>query len=492
MENQRKLRPVMFVGTSSDVGKSVITAGFCRIFKQDGYTPAPFKAQNMSLNSYATPEGLEIGRAQAVQAEAAGIPCHTDMNPVLLKPTNDQTAQVILNGKSIGNQSAKEYFLSNDRATLFEEVKLAYQRLALRYSPIVMEGAGSISELNLKKRDITNMRMAIAAGAATYLVTDIDKGGIFASLYGTMQLLEPEEKACIKGIIINKFRGDPDLFQEGKQMIADLCGVPVIGIIPYFKDIFIEEEDAVSLKLKRNQPIPGKVNIAVVLLSRMSNFTDFDLLDKDTRVNLYYTHTSEGIAQADIVMLPGSKNTIEDLIELRNNGLAEAIILAHRMGQTVIGICGGYQMMGQTIKDPGQIESAAGEVEGLSILPVETVLLHEKTTRQCSFTYRDCAEKCIGYEIHMGETKVHGAEQPVAWLDGKHTDGYFLSEKCWGSYLHGILDNQIVINDLVAPYTDLKVPYVDYLQFRSEQYDKLAALLRENLDIEQVYQHLKD
>lgn len=492
MENQRKLRPVMFVGTSSDVGKSVITAGFCRIFKQDGYTPAPFKAQNMSLNSYATPEGLEIGRAQAVQAEAAGIPCHTDMNPVLLKPTNDHTAQVILNGKPIGNQSAKEYFLSNDRVALFAEVKLAYQRLASRYSPIVMEGAGSISELNLKKRDITNMRMAIAAGAATYLVTDIDKGGIFASLYGTMQLLEPEEKACIKGIIINKFRGDPDLFEDGKKMIEDLCGVPVIGIVPYFKDIFIEEEDAVSLQLKRNQPVAGKVNIAVVLLSRMSNFTDFDRLDKDSRVNLYYTHTTEGIAQADIVILPGSKNTIEDLIELRNNGLAEAIILAHQNQQTVIGVCGGYQMLGQTIKDPGQIESDAGEIEGLGILPVETVLLNEKTTRQCSFTYRDFSEKCIGYEIHMGETKVIGAVRPVAWLDEKYTDGYFLSEKCWGSYLHGILDNQVVINDLVAPYTDLQVPYVDYLQFRSEQYDKLAVLLRENLDIEQVYQHLKD
>lgn len=275
-------------------------------------------------------------------------------------------------------------------------------------------------------------------------------------------------------------------------MIEDLCGVPVIGIVPYFKDIFIEEEDAVSLQLKRNQPVAGKVNIAVVLLSRMSNFTDFDRLDKDSRVNLYYTHTTEGIAQADIVILPGSKNTIEDLIELRNNGLAEAIILAHQNQQTVIGVCGGYQMLGQTIKDPGQIESDAGEIEGLGILPVETVLLNEKTTRQCSFTYRDFSEKCIGYEIHMGETNVIGAVRPVAWLDEKYTDGYFLSEKCWGSYLHGILDNQVVINDLVAPYTDLQVPYVDYLQFRSEQYDKLAVLLRENLDIEQVYQHLKD
>jgi adenosylcobyric acid synthase len=492
MEIQRKLRPVMFVGTSSDVGKSVITAGFCRIFKQDGYSPAPFKAQNMSLNSYATPEGLEIGRAQAVQAEAAGIPCHTDMNPVLLKPTNDQTAQVILNGKSIGNQSAKEYFLSGDRTELFEEVKRAWQRLASRYSPVVMEGAGSISELNLKKRDITNMRMAIAAGAATYLITDIDKGGIFASLYGTMALLEPEEKACIKGIIINKFRGDADLFQDGKKIIEDLCGVPVIGIIPYFKDIFIEEEDAVSLKLKRNQPVNGKVNIAVVLLNRMSNFTDFDRLDKDSRVNLYYTHTQQGIAQADIVILPGSKNTIEDLIEIRDNGLADAIIKARQSGKTVIGICGGYQMMGKVIRDPQQIESAAGEIAGLDMLPVETVLLNKKTTRQCQFTYRDFSENCTGYEIHMGQTLVYGMDRPVAILEGKQPDGYFLSEKCWGSYLHGILDNQVVINDLVAPYTNLQVEYVDYLQFRSQQYDKLAVLLRENLDIDQVYQHIKD
>jgi len=492
MKIQSKLRPVMFVGTSSDVGKSVITAGFCRIFKQDGYHPAPFKAQNMSLNSYATPQGLEIGRAQAVQAEAAGIPCHTDMNPVLLKPTNDQTAQVILNGKSIGNQSAKEYFLAGDRTALFEEVRQAYERLASRYSPIVMEGAGSISELNLKKRDITNMRMAIAAGAATYLITDIDRGGIFASLYGTIALLEPEEKACIKGIIINKFRGDAALFQDGKEMIEELCGVPVIGIVPYFRDVFIEEEDAVSLRQKRNQAVAGKVNIAVVLLSRMSNFTDFDRLDKDSRVNLYYTHTIGGIADADIVILPGSKNTIEDLLELRNHGLADAIILAHQEGKTVIGICGGYQMMGRIIKDPGQVESAAGALAGLNILPVETVLLNEKMTRQCVFTYRDFTEECIGYEIHMGETTVFGEHKPVAFPVGQDPDGCFLSEKCWGSYLHGILDNQVVINDLVAPYTDVQVESVDYLQFRSEQYDKLAALLRENLDIEQVYQQIKD
>lgn len=491
MEMERKLRPVMFVGTSSDVGKSVITAGFCRIFKQDGYHPAPFKAQNMSLNSYATPEGLEIGRAQAVQAEAAGIPCHTDMNPVLLKPTTDKTSQVILNGRSIGNQTAKEYFMSGDRSALFEEVKLAYGRLSHRYNPVVMEGAGSISELNLKARDITNMRMALAAGAVTYLITDIDRGGIFASLYGTMQLLEPAERACIKGIIINKFRGDAELFLEGKKIIEELCGVPVIGILPYFRDIFIEEEDGVSLQQKQNQPVAGKVNIAVVLLGRMSNFTDFDRLDKDDRVNLYYTHTRKGIEEADIIILPGSKNTIDDLVALRNSGLAEVITRMHKSGKTVIGICGGYQMMGEVIRDPLQVESAITEVAGLGILPVQTVLTDTKTTRQITFTYRDQEETCTGYEIHMGKTEVSGAEQPAAYLQDGHTDGYFQSPVCWGSYLHGILDNQVVINDLLAPYTDTPAETLDYHAFREEQYDKLAALLRENLDIDQVYQHLK-
>jgi len=490
MEMRRKLRPVMFVGTSSDVGKSVITAGFCRVFKQDGYTPAPFKAQNMSLNSYATPEGLEIGRAQAVQAEAAGIPSHTDMNPVLLKPTTDKTSQVILNGKPAGNQTAQEYFKQGDRKVLFNEVKMAYGRLAERYNPVVLEGAGSISELNLKHRDITNMRMAIAAGAVTYLVTDIDRGGIFASLYGTMQLLQPDERTCIKGIIINKFRGDPDLFLDGRKMIEDLCGVPVIGVLPYYRDIFIEEEDAVSLQQKHTKPIAGKVNVAVVLLGRMSNFTDFDRLDKDSRVNLYYTRIAAGITEADIVILPGSKNTIEDLIELKNNGLAAAVTSAYKTGKTVIGICGGYQMMGEIIKDPLQVESAAGEVTGLGLLPVLTTLTDKKTTRQINFTYRDYPENCRGYEIHMGKTEVVGTAQPSAVLADGGEDGYFLSSLCWGTYVHGILDNDVVINDLLAPYTDIKENNGDYQVYRNLQYDKLAKLLRNNLDIEQVYRHL--
>ena len=248
------LRSIMFVGTCSDAGKSIINTAFCRIFKQDGYHPAPFKAQNMSLNSYSTPDGLEIGRAQAVQAEACGITPESDMNPVLLKPTNEQCSQVVLNGKPVGNMSAREYFMSNNKAELFNQAYAAYERLQARYSPIVLEGAGSISEINLRERDITNMRMALRTNAATYLVADIDRGGVFASVYGSITLLSEEERKLIKGIIINKFRGDISLFDEGRKIIHDLTGIPVVGVIPYFKDIYIEEEDSVSLETKTPKP----------------------------------------------------------------------------------------------------------------------------------------------------------------------------------------------------------------------------------------------
>ncbi|MDF1547445.1 MAG: cobyric acid synthase, partial [Bacteroidales bacterium] len=260
----------MFVGTGSDVGKSIINAAFCRIFKQDGYSPAPFKAQNMSLNSFATHDGLEIGRAQAVQAEAAGIPCSVEMNPILLKPTSNMNAQVVLNGKPIGNKSAQEYFLGSDREFLFSEAMKAFSKLEAKFNPIVIEGAGSISEINLRDKDITNMRVAIEKNADVYLVADIDRGGVFASVYGTIMLLTPEERKQIKGIIINKFRGDIKLFEEGRKMMEALCNVPVVGIFPYYTDIIIEDEDSVVLDKKIRKKAEGKVNIAVVLLRHMS------------------------------------------------------------------------------------------------------------------------------------------------------------------------------------------------------------------------------
>ncbi|HMH21371.1 MAG TPA: cobyric acid synthase [Puia sp.] len=491
MRSNGWLRPIMFVGTGSDVGKSFITTGFCRVFKQDGYRPAPFKAQNMSLNSYATPEGLEIGRAQAVQAEACGIPCHTDMNPVLLKPVTDRSSQVVLHGRPKGNFSAAEYFLSGNREALFSEVKKAWHRLAGQYSPIVMEGAGSISELNLKRLDITNMRMAMEAGAATYLIADIDRGGVFGSLYGTMALLDPEERQCISGIIINKFRGDPGLFEEGRIRLEELCQTPVVGILPFTRDIFIEEEDSVALKQKHSGTQGGKVNVAVVLLQRLSNFTDFNRLERDPRVNLFYTREPGEIGKADIVILPGSKNTIEDLHALKSNGMAEAILKAAGDQKTVIGICGGFQMMGGWVRDPLHVETGIDHISGLGLLPVGTVMGAEKTTRQCSFRFRELSAECEGYEIHMGTTRAFAEERPLNHFPDGSTDGYFLDGKCWGTYLHGLLDNPIIIDELLAAYTRSSGENFDYRQYKEDQYDRLAGLIRQHIDMDGIYKTLK-
>ncbi|WP_025761434.1 cobyric acid synthase [Dyadobacter tibetensis] len=488
----QRLKPIMLVGTGSDVGKSVLAAGLCRIFKQDGYCPAPFKGQNMSLNSYVTAEGLEMGRAQVVQAEAAGVPCHTDMNPVLLKPTSDQASQVIVNGKAIGQQSAHDYFKENDRSALLDTVKQAFDRLKVSYSPIVMEGAGSISELNLKHRDITNMRMAIHAGAATYLVADIDKGGVFGSVYGTIALLTPEERACMKGIIINKFRGDARLFIDGRRILEDLTGLPVVGVIPYFSNIYIEQEDSVALESKFRKAAEGRVNVAVVRLRRLSNFTDFDRLESDPRVNLYYSNEPSELARAAVILIPGSKNTLADMLDLRNNGAARAIVQAHKAGTTVVGICGGYQMMGETIADPLGVEGDIESIPGLGLLPIQTTLLPEKTTRQRAFTFREFPEPCEGYEIHMGQTVFTAPPSPVAIMDDQSMDGYWLNNNTWGTYLHGILDNDRVINYLLAPYANAtSAKDLSFSEFKSAQFDRLAEIMRENLDIKTIYQTLK-
>ena len=323
----------MLAGTGSDVGKSVLAAALCRIFKQDGYLPAPFKAQNMALNSYATPDGLEIGRAQAVQAEAAGIPCHTDMNPLLLKPQSDHTSQVVLHGRPIGNKDAYDYWRRGTGNIDYRaEVCAAFDRLSARYNPIVMEGAGSISEINLRRTDLVNLPMARYAGARVILVGDIDRGGVFASVYGSIMLQTPADRQLISGIIINKFRGDLRLFDEGRQMLEDLCGVPVLGVVPYFTDIHIEEEDSVALAQKSMQAERGKVNIAVVMLQHLSNYTDFDALERDPRVHLFYTNNTDDLSKADIIILPGTKSTLNDLYELRPGHHARPPPRCHRAG----------------------------------------------------------------------------------------------------------------------------------------------------------------
>lgn len=491
----KNLHPLMLAGTGSDVGKSIIAAAFCRIFLQDGYHPAPFKAQNMALNSYATPEGLEIGRAQAVQAEAAGVPCHTDMNPLLLKPSSDHTSQVVLNGRPIGNRNAYEYFRREGREELRKEVHAAFDRLAARYNPVVMEGAGSISEINLRDSDLVNLPMAMHAGADVILVADIDRGGVFASVYGSVMLLRPEERKHIKGILINKFRGDIRLFESGVKMLEDLCGVPVVGVVPYYKDIYIEEEDSVMLQTKNIRAGQGKVNVAVVLLRHLSNFTDFNVLERDPRVHLFYTNNTDELMKADIILLPGSKSTLSDLYELRRNGVAQAIVRAHREGVTVMGICGGYQLMGREVCDPDHVEGEIERLPGLGLLPVSTRMQGEKVTRQVRFRFLEDSAVCEGYEIHMGTTTPL-ADVPVSPLnhlaDGRE-DGYFVDRTCMGTYVHGILDNPSVIDYLLEPFADkLKETAFDYKAFREEQYDKLAAHVRKHVDLPLIYQILTD
>ena len=494
-----RLHPIMFAGTGSDVGKSVIAAAFCRIFKQDGFRPAPFKAQNMALNSFATPDGLEIGRAQAVQAEACGVQPHTDMNPILLKPQSDRTCQVVLNGRVYGNKDAYSYFKKEGREVFREAVNEAFGRLRERYNPVVMEGAGSISEINLRDTDLVNMPMAVYADADVILVADIDRGGVFASAYGSIMLQRPEDRKRIKGIIVNKFRGDIRLFETGVKMMEEICGVPVLGVIPYFRGIHIEEEDSLQLEHKRRSAGDAdKVNVAVVMLRHMSNFTDFDALEQDPRVTLFYTNNVQDLESADVIVIPGTKNTIADIMELRRNGMAQALMRARREGKTILGICGGYQIMGNVVYDPNHVEGITDSMPGLGLLPVSTIMNGDKTTRQSAFTFiNDDKDTMEGYEIHNGDTTpVDGVEASPLFVrtDGT-TDGYLLNDRCMGTYMHGVLDNHRFVDFLLAPYKDKTAGaahIVDYKQFKEEQYDLLADHVRKHVDMSKLYEILTD
>lgn len=492
MTNQHKtnksspLHPLMLVGTGSDVGKSVLTTALCRIFLQDGYCPAPFKAQNMALNSYATPDGLEIGRAQAVQAEACRLAPHTDMNPLLLKPNSEQTTQVVLNGKPIGNRSAYEYFRKEGREQLRQQVNAAFDRLAAHYNPIVMEGAGSVAEINLRDTDLVNMPMARHADADVILVADIDRGGVIAACYGSIMLQTPDDRKRIKGIIINKFRGDIRLFDEGRRMTEQLCGIPVLGVVPMFRDIAIEEEDNVQLIKKHRLPTKGKINIAVVLLHHMSNFTDFNVLERDERINLFYTDTPADLEKADIIILPGTKSTIDDLYHLRCNGMAHAILKANRTGTYIIGICGGYQMLGQTVSDPDGIEGCIKWLPGIGLLPIHTRMSAEKTTRQVEFSF--CGQLCRGYEIHQGvSTTDKEGKQPV-------TQQIVTAGNCIGTYIHGWFDNTAVIEHILKPFSKHRQHSASegntYEDFKQQQYDLLANHVRQYVDIDKLYEIL--
>ena len=485
----KKLRPVMFVGTGSDVGKSIINAGFCRILVQDGYMPAPFKAQNMSLNSYATKENLEIGRAQAVQAEACGIECSVDMNPILLKPTSNQISQVVLNGKPAGNKSASDYFRSDNKAELFVEANAAFDRLSAKYNPIVLEGAGSISEMNLWSRDIVNMRMAQYADAATYLVADIDRGGVFASVYGSVMLLPEGQRKLIKGIIVNKFRGDISLFDEGRKIIEQITGVSVVGVLPYFNYIFIEQEDSVVLDYKaKTATEKSSIKVAVIHLKSLSNFTDFNILERTPGVDLFYTREPEELKNADIISIPGSKNTISDLQFIETTGLRSVILEHHEKGKPLYGICGGYQIMGEMVYDPHHIEGDVEQMTGLGVLSVSTTIYHGKVTRQCSFTMNNSSAKGNGYEIHAGVTQ---SPSPLCTLEDGTTEGCYKNEHCWGSYIHGIMDNKSVIENILKQFTDKDVEVEDYREMKERNYDLLASRMRELLDVEYIYKTME-
>src|SRR5215213_5384581 len=416
----------MVLGTASDAGKSLSVAALCRILRQDGFDVAPFKAQNMALNSFATREGHEIGRAQAVQAEAARVEPHVDMNPILLKPSSEVGSQIVLNGKVLGNYSGADYYRL--RPQLLDAVSAAYRRLAAQHEVIVLEGAGSPVEMNLKDRDVVNMKMAEISDAVCLLVTDIDRGGVFASLVGTYALLEPHERARFCGFLVNKFRGDVSLFAPGIDYLEGRLSQPCLGVIPYLRDHGIDDEDSVSLERRAVRPPDGgeeRLCVCVVALPYLSNFTDFTALENLAGVVVYYARRPEEARSADVLILPGSKNTISDLLWLRANGWEHAVRTHAAAGRPLAGICGGFQMLGREVRDPHRTEGDVESVPGLNLLNVTTVLAREKVTRQATARLLDRARFVddesdplfSGYEIHLGETTLGDGVRPLFRLE---------------------------------------------------------------------------
>ncbi len=475
---------VMVQGTMSGAGKSLLTAALCRIFAQDGYRVAPFKSQNMALNSYITADGLEMGRAQVVQAQAAGKEPDVRMNPILLKPTGDTGSQVIVNGIVRGNYSARDYFRMKKQ--LIPDIQIAYNSLVSENDIIVIEGAGSPAEINLKADDIVNMGLAKLVNAPVILVGDIDRGGVFAQLYGTLELLEADERARVIGTVINKFRGDPEILKPGLAMLEEKTGVPCLGVVPY-SYTKIDDEDSLAPELERSAAHKA-VDIAVIRLPRISNFTDFDPLEEHPALGVRYVSSVRELAQPDLIILPGTKNTMGDLEWLRQSGLETRIIRLAGQGVPVLGICGGYQMMGISIADPEQTEHG-GEMRGMGLLPVETVFAAEKVRTRVHGTVRDAAVD--GYEIHMGRTTRNGAE-PFCILSNGKEDGA-VNGNCFGTYLHGLFDTGELTAKL-AEYlmerkglTADKVKPESHRDFLERQLDQLADVVRRSLDMDAIF-----
>ena len=478
-------RYLMFQGTSSHVGKSILTTALCRIFFREGRRVAPFKAQNMALNSFVTADGLEMGRAQVAQAEAANLLPRVEMNPVLLKPTGNATSQVIINGRAVGVMSAAAYH-QDYSLKAFEAVKAALQKLSAEFDTIIIEGAGSPAEVNLKANDIVNMRVAKYLNAPVILVADIDRGGALASLVGTLELLDDDERELVKGLVINKFRGDVNLLLPAVDFLEQKTGKPVLGIIPFIEKLGIDDEDSVSLDDKKLVPssqflVP--ITIAVVRLGKLSNFTDFDSLTGETDVNLFYATQPDELDAADVIILPGSKNTSEDLIYLRENHFAEKILRRTQAGAAIVGICGGFQMLGEKIFDPLKTESNHVELDGLKLLPIETTFTAEKFTRQISLPEVDfnflgsriISKNLDGYEIHAGASNV----------DKK----IISAENIFGTYVHGIFDNDDFRRKFLnAVRLKKNLPPIESTRnVRAEKqknYERLARIVRENLKMD--------
>ena len=494
---------IMVQGTMSNVGKSVIAAGLCRIFKQDGYRVAPFKSQNMALNSFITKEGLEMGRAQVMQAEAAGTEPSVAMNPILLKPTNDIGSQVIVNGEVLGTMSARDYFKM--KKSLIPEIMKAYKKLDENYDIIVIEGAGSPAEINLKEDDIVNMGMAKLVNAPVLLVGDIDRGGVFAQLYGTVALLEEEERNRIKGLIINKFRGDKTILDPGVEMLEEMTGIHVVGVTPYLH-VSLEDEDSLSERLEDKHAI-GLIDIAVIRLPRISNFTEFNVFEGVKGVSVRYVSAANQLGNPDLIILPGTKNTMGDLLWMRQNGLEASILKAHKAGTTVFGVCGGYQMLGNSIADPDGVEEG-GTIRGMGLLDADTVFEAEKARTRIEGRVLNpdgilkplAGAKVTGYEIHMGRTHVSSETMPfteiVDTITGEHKIEGACGNNVYGSYIHGIFDNQEIAVKMVRAIaaskgiTEEMDMEIDFAAFKETQYDLLADGLRKHLDMEEIYKIL--
>jgi len=484
----------------SNAGKSILVGGLCRVFRQDGFRVAPFKSQNMALNSYITETGLEMGRAQVMQAEAAGITPTVEMNPILLKPTNDTGSQVIVNGEVTGVMSAVEYY--RRKKEYIPAISSAYRKLAAKYEIIVIEGAGSPAEINLKEDDIVNMGMARMADAPVLLVGDIDRGGVFAQVVGTVELLEEEERQRIKGIIINKFRGDADILRPGLKMLEERIDIPVCGVIPFFH-LDIDDEDSLTQRFDK-KTAAGLVDIVVIRLPRIANFTDFAPLEGVEEASLRYVGSPGEFGSPDAVILPGSKNTMSDLLWMRQNGLEAKVLQHSAQGGLVFGICGGYQMLGEEIDDPDGTEQV-GSVSGMGLLPIKTTFTAKKTRTRVKGRFLDIEGilaglsqvEIEGYEIHMGisETRQEGILSLVDEVSGgpAKTDGSSKGN-VYGCYVHGIFDKPEVTRAIVGALLSRKgydpdlVRAIDMAAYKEEQYDKLAGIIRESLDMKAVYE----